>query len=71
MKNLKSFEKYFLDNKDEIFGGRNRIKIKKVDIDNTFVRYGRMHLTKQKGFGEDSFHAPPAPIGFYAFPMNY
>ena len=43
----------------------------KTDIDNTFVRYGRMHLTKQKGYGKDSFHAPPASIGFYAMPIRF
>jgi hypothetical protein len=43
----------------------------KKDIDNTFVRYGRMHLTKQKGYGNDTFHAPPASIGFYAMPIRF
>ena len=43
----------------------------KIDIDNTFIRYGKMHLTKQKGFGEDTFHAPPASIGFYAMPIRF
>jgi hypothetical protein len=43
----------------------------KKDIDNTFVRYGRMHLTKQKGYGKDTFHAPPASIGFYAMPIRF
>ena len=43
----------------------------KIDIDNTLIRYGRLHLTKQKGFGEDSFHAPPAPLGFYAMPIKF
>ena len=43
----------------------------KIDIDNTFVRYGRMHLTKQKGFGKDTYHSPPASIGFYAMPIRF
>lgn len=43
----------------------------KIDIDNTFVRYGRLHLTKQEGYGKDSFHAPPAPYGFYAMPIRF
>jgi len=43
----------------------------KIDIDNTFVRYGRMHLTKQKGFGKDTFHSPPTSIGFYAMPIRF
>lgn len=43
----------------------------KIDIDNTFIRYGRLHLTKQKGFGRDTFHSPPAPIGFYAMPIRF
>ena len=43
----------------------------KTDIDNTFIRYGRMHLTKQKGYGNDTFHAPPASIGFYAMPIRF
>lgn len=40
-------------------------------IDNKFVRYGKLHLTKQLGFGGDSFHSPPSSIGFYAFPYRY
>ena len=43
----------------------------KIDIDNTFVRYGRLHLTRQEGFGSDTFHAPPAPLGFYAMPIRF
>jgi len=43
----------------------------KIDIDNTLIRYGRLHLTKQKGFGNDTFHSPPAPIGFYAMPIRF
>ena len=34
----------------------------------TFVRFGKLGLVKQKGFGTVSFHAPPAPKGFYAMP---
>lgn len=43
----------------------------KIDINNTFIRYGRLHLTRQEGFGGDTFHAPPAPLGFYAFPIRF
>jgi len=43
----------------------------KKKIDNIFVRIGRLHLTKQKGFGGDSFHSPPSPIGFYAMPYRF
>lgn len=49
----------------------------KIDIDNTFIRYGRLHLTKQKGYNKNSkfntetFHAPPAPRGFYAMPIRF
>lgn len=47
----------------------------KTDIDNTFIRYGRLHLTKQEGYSKDfhsdSFHAPPAPYGFYAMPIRF
>lgn len=41
------------------------------DINNTFVRYGKLHLVKQEGYGEDTFHAPPAPKGFYAMPIKF
>jgi len=43
----------------------------KIDIDNTFVRYGKLHLTKQEAFGKDSFHAPPTALGFYAMPIRF
>ncbi|MCK9446672.1 hypothetical protein M0Q50_07400 [bacterium] len=43
----------------------------KTDIDNTFIRYGRLHITKQKAYGTDSFHAPPASKGFYAMPIRF
>jgi len=43
----------------------------KTDIDNTFIRYGRLHLTKQEGFGKDSYHAPPTQYGFYAMPIRF
>lgn len=33
-----------------------------------FVRFGGLDLKNQKGFGRDTFHAPPASRGFYAFP---
>ena len=41
------------------------------DIDRTFVRFGKLGLVKQKGFGKDSFHAPPAQLGFYAMPKRF
>jgi len=43
----------------------------KKDIDNTFIRYGRLHLTKQQGHDKDSFHAPPSTKGFYAMPIRF
>jgi len=43
----------------------------KTDIDNTLIRYGKLHLTKQKGFGSDTFHAPPTTFGFYAMPIRF
>ena len=33
-----------------------------------FVRFGGLDIKKQHGYGKDSFHAPPAPRGIYAFP---
>jgi hypothetical protein len=36
---------------------------------NTFVRFGGLNLKKQKGFGNDTFHSPPAPIGIYCMPL--
>ena len=33
-----------------------------------FVRFGGLDLKNQKGYGRDTFHSPPAPRGFYAFP---
>ncbi len=33
-----------------------------------FVRFGGLDLKTQRGYGSDTFHAPPAPRGFYAFP---
>lgn len=47
------------------------VPIMKKDIDNIFIRYGKMHLTKQKGYGNDTFHSPPAPLGFYAMPIRF
>lgn len=44
-------------------------KIKKID--NLFVRFGKLHLTKQEGFGSETFHSPPSTIGFYAMPFKY
>jgi hypothetical protein len=37
----------------------------------TFVTYGGLSATKQHGFGKDSFHAPPARKGIYAFVWPY
>lgn len=42
-----------------------------ADIDRTFVRFGKLGLVKQDGFGSDTFHAPPAPRGFYAMPKRF
>jgi hypothetical protein len=36
-----------------------------------FVRYGGLSPVKQLGFGKDTFHAPPARRGIYAFPWPY
>jgi hypothetical protein len=36
-----------------------------------FVRFGKMAPVKQKGFGNDTFHAPPTSRGFYAMPLKY
>lgn len=36
---------------------------------NIFVRFGGLDLKTQKGFGKDTFHAPPATRGFYAMPL--
>ena len=36
---------------------------------NIFVRFGGLDLKTQKGFGRESYHAPPATRGFYAFPF--
>lgn len=35
---------------------------------NTFVRFGGLSMKKQKGYGSDTYHAPPTTRGFYAFP---
>lgn len=43
--------------------------MKKKDL-TYFVRFGSLNLGKQKGFGEEGFHKPPAPRGFYAFPYT-
>jgi len=40
-------------------------------IDNIFVRFGKLHLTKQDGYGQEGFHKPPAPKGFYSMPMRF
>lgn len=37
---------------------------------NIFVRYGGLNLKKQKGFGKESYHAPPSSIGIYAMPLK-
>lgn len=33
-----------------------------------FVRWGGLSSVKQEGYGESTFHAPPARHGIYAFP---
>ena len=33
-----------------------------------FVRFGGLNLVKQKGYGKDTFHSPPAPKGLFAMP---
>lgn len=33
-----------------------------------FVRFGGANLKPQKGYGNDTFHSPPAPRGIYAMP---
>ncbi len=38
---------------------------------NRFIRYGKLALVKQKGFGSDTFHGPPAQRGFYAMPIQF
>jgi len=35
-----------------------------------FVRFGGLDLKNQKGFGSDSYHAPPATRGFYSMPYS-
>lgn len=35
-----------------------------------FVRFGGLDLKRQRGYGETTFHAPPASRGFYAFPKS-
>jgi hypothetical protein len=35
---------------------------------NLFVRYGGLSLKRQKGYGNDTYHAPPAKRGLYAMP---
>jgi hypothetical protein len=36
-----------------------------------FVRYGGLSPVKQKGYGSDTYHAPPARKGIYAFVFPY
>jgi hypothetical protein len=36
-----------------------------------FVRFGNINPKKQKGYGKDSYHAPPAKKGFYAMPFKF
>lgn len=40
------------------------------DTDFKFVRFGGLNVKTQKGFGKDSFHAPPTSKGFYAMPYK-
>ena len=35
---------------------------------NIFVRFGGLNIKPQKGFGRDTYHAPPASRGIYAMP---
>lgn len=35
-----------------------------------FVRFGGLSPVIQEGYGKDSYHAPPARKGFYAFPES-
>ena len=42
------------------------MKIKKLNV---FVRFGGLNLKKQKGFGNDTYHSPPAPVGIYCMPL--
>lgn len=58
MKKLKSFKDY---SKKISKGPKGK------DL-GTFVRFGGLDLKTQKGYGGDTFHSPPAPRGFYAFP---
>lgn len=41
------------------------------DIYRVFVRFGKLGLMKQDGFGSNSFHAPPASKGMYAMPKRF
>jgi len=36
-----------------------------------FIRWGNIKPSKQFGYGEDSYHAPPAKKGLYAFPIEF
>lgn len=47
------------------------MKEKFRNINNLFVRFGKLHLTKQEGFGGNGFHSPPSSVGFYAMPFKY
>ena len=33
-----------------------------------FLRFGGLSPVKQEGYGNDTFHAPPARYGIYCFP---
>ena len=35
---------------------------------NIFIRYGGLNIKKQKWFGNDTYHSPPASRGIYAMP---
>ena len=39
--------------------------------DISFIRWGNIKPSKQKGFGSDTFHSPPAKKGLYAFPEGF
>lgn len=51
-------------NRDRHITGKDR------HVYRTFVRFGRLKPVKQEGYGIDSYHAPPAPVGFYAMPKR-
>lgn len=57
MRKIKSFRKF----KSKSSGPKGK------DL-TVFVRFGGLNVKKQKGYGKETYHAPPASRGFYAFP---